>query len=30
MNEEKKNALQELLKILSDYPELAERIVITI
>lgn len=30
MTEEKKKALQELLKILIDYPELAERIVITI
>lgn len=30
MTEEKKKALQELLKILSDYPELADRIVITI
>lgn len=30
MTEEKKKALQELLKILSDYPEIAERITITI
>lgn len=30
MDEKKKEALQELLKILSDYPEVAERIVITI
>ncbi len=30
MNEEKKKALQDLLKILSDNPEIAERITITI
>lgn len=30
MTEEKKKALQELLKILSDNPEIAERITITI
>lgn len=30
MSEEMKKALQELLKILSDKPELADRIVITI
>lgn len=30
MDERKKEALQELLKILSDYPEIAERITITI
>lgn len=30
MDDEKKEALQELLKILSDYPEMADRIVITI
>lgn len=30
MNEDKRKALQELLKILSDEPELADRITITI
>lgn len=30
MNEDKKKALQDLLKILSDDPEIAERITITI
>lgn len=30
MDDTKRKALQELLKILSDYPELAERITITI
>lgn len=30
MDEEKRKALQELLKILSDCPEVAERITITI
>lgn len=30
MDSEKKRALQELLKILSDHPEVAERITITI
>lgn len=30
MTEEKKKALQELLKILSDNPEIADRITITI
>lgn len=30
MNEEKKKALQELLKILCENPEIAERITITI
>ena len=30
MNEQKKKALQELLKILSDCPEIADRITITI
>ena len=30
MDEKKKEALQELLKILSDCPEVAERITITI
>ena len=30
MDEKKRKALQELLKILSDYPEVAERITITI
>lgn len=30
MEEQKKEALRELLKILSDYPEIAERITITI
>ncbi len=30
MNEDKRKALQELLKILSDKPELADRITITI
>lgn len=30
MNETKRKALQELLKILSDNPEVAERITITI
>lgn len=30
MDRTKKEALQELLKILSEYPELAERITITI
>lgn len=30
MDEEKRKALQELLKILSDTPEVADRIVITI
>ncbi len=30
MDQQKKKALQDLLKILSDYPEIAERITITI
>lgn len=30
MDDEKKEALQELLKILCEHPEVAERIVITI
>lgn len=30
MNKQKKKALQELLKILSDCPEIADRITITI
>lgn len=30
MDETKKEALQELLKVLIDYPELADRITITI
>ena len=30
MDDKKKEALQELLKILSDHPEVAERITITI
>lgn len=30
MDDKKKEALQELLKILSDYPEIADRITITI
>lgn len=30
MDEQKKEALRELLQILSDYPEIAERITITI
>lgn len=30
MNEQKKKALQELLKILNDCPEIADRITITI
>lgn len=30
VEEEKRKALQELLKILSDYPEVADRITITI
>lgn len=30
MDDTKRKALQELLKILGDYPELAERITITI
>lgn len=30
MNEDKRKALQELLKILSDEPEVADRITITI
>lgn len=30
MDEEKRKALQELFQILSDYPEIADRITITI